>query len=81
VSLPEIQYENQTVAGEGKGSTEWAAHSHTPTSVVEWTGFDNLVAAEGNHHRNQRLVNLNLTTRFEMDLEALLPCSSEEHAT
>lgn len=82
-SLPEITYENETAAGQGKGSTEWAAHSHTPVSVEEWTDFGSLVAAEGTREHNQRVVdsNFDLATRFEMNLEQLEPCSEEEHVT
>lgn len=82
-SLPEITYENETASGQGKGSTEWAAHSHTPVSVEEWTDFGSLVAAEGTLERNQRVVdsNFDLKTRFEIDLERLEPCSEEEHVT
>lgn len=40
VPLPPLKYEKLTASGQGKGSTVWAAHSHTPVSVDEWTEFD-----------------------------------------
>lgn len=43
VALPELRYENLTVSGQGKGSTEFAAHSHTPIEVKEWAEFPHLI--------------------------------------
>jgi len=79
VSLPELRYENVTTSGQGKGSTTWAAHSHTPTAVAEWEDFDNLVATEGMHARNHRQVEENLSLLFKSYLRFMEPCSTEEH--
>lgn len=54
VPLPPLRFEHAAAAGQGKGSTEWAANSHTPVEVVEWTEFDELVTAEVVHTRNTR---------------------------
>ena len=62
--LLSLRYENVTTSGQGKGSTEWASHSHTPLTVVEWTDFDELVAAEGEQPRNTAMIDvMNLRSR------------------
>jgi hypothetical protein len=81
VPLPPLRYENTTAAGQGKGSTEWAAHSHTPGEVVEWTEFDALVTAEGAHARNALMVDVNLSERLNDQAEDFRAVSEEEHVT
>jgi hypothetical protein len=79
VPLPSLRYENTTVAGEGKESTEWAAHSHSPVKVVAWTDFDALVTAEGTQARNTVIVDANLSERLNEQAEDFAAVSEEEN--
>jgi hypothetical protein len=56
VPLPELQYKILPVVGQEKSSTVWAAQSHTPLIVAEWTEFSALVQAEGRKNENAALV-------------------------
>ena len=55
VPLPDLCYKNTNTSGVGKGSTTWAAHSHTPLGVQSWNEFDKLVTAEGKLHETSRM--------------------------
>ena len=79
VQLRPLSYRNTTVSGKGKGSTTWAAHSHTPVKLEVWDGFDELVKVEGMKPRNQRLVDIDFGAR--LDAEFLPNVSEEEHVT
>jgi predicted Ser/Thr protein kinase len=81
VPLPELDYQNTTTAGQGKGSTEWAAHSHTPIGVDLWGDFDQLVTAEGQKPRNLSTLDIDFSQRLEIVTSDLNPISSEEDVT
>jgi len=42
----------------GKGSTENAAHSHTPLALKVWEEFDGLIAAEGDKTESRRVLDI-----------------------
>ena len=48
VSPPQLRYENTTVSGQRKGSTQHAAYSHTPIELKPWVKFPAIVEAETN---------------------------------
>ena len=81
VPLPALKYENTTASGQGKGSTTWAAHSHTPLFVNEWTDFDALVDMEGNKDGNNTTVAINLKSELAIAQRYCVPVSEEEHVT
>ena len=82
VPLPSLRYENVTTAGQGKGSTEWATHSHTPMAVVEWSDFDELVATEGEQPRNTVMIDhIRLEKMLQNQAEFFNAVSEEEHVT
>lgn len=51
--MPELKYRRK-LSLEGKGSTTWATHSHTPVSVIKWDGFDEVIDAAASLPQNQR---------------------------
>ena len=53
VGMPELKYRRK-LALEGKGSTTWATHSHTPVSVIKWDGFNEVIDAAASLPQNQR---------------------------
>jgi hypothetical protein len=81
VPLPALEYENAWASG--KGSTEWAAHSHTPLSVNEWTDFDALIEIEGNKDGNKTttVTTINLESELANIQRYCSPVSEEEHVT
>lgn len=81
VALPDLAYQNLTTAGQGKGSTEWAAHSSTPLGVVLWDEFDELVAAEGQKARNRVTQDIDFPGRLQIVCEDLQAISREEDVT
>jgi predicted Ser/Thr protein kinase len=81
VPLPSLKYENVTASGQGKGTTEWAAHSHTPIGVELWGDFDELVTAEGQNPRNLRTLDFDLRQEFFNAMKYVFPVSKEEDVT
>jgi hypothetical protein len=80
VPLCPLNYGHTTISGqEGKGSTEWAAHSHTPTDLQVWDEFDDLVNAEGRKPRNERCVEVDLIA--ELNGVRLPRVTQVEHVT
>eukprot|EP00977_Amphora_coffeiformis_P017981 scaffold6064_cov173-Amphora_coffeaeformis.AAC.10 len=79
VPLPELFYENTTTRGQGKGSTTWAAHSHTPVGVELWDDFDNLVTAEGREPCNHEQQDIDFVD--VLSHTRLPPVSREEDVT
>jgi hypothetical protein len=63
-ALPALRYRNLETGGQGKGSTEWAAHSHTPLNLEVWEDFDERVEAESLLPRNQNVVDFNFAERL-----------------
>lgn len=63
-TLPALTYGNLEIGGQGKGSTTWAAHSHTPLQLQVWEDFDELVKAEARRPRNQTVVDSNFSERL-----------------
>ncbi|KAL3919828.1 MAG: hypothetical protein SGILL_003560, partial [Bacillariaceae sp.] len=61
VALPNLVYGNTEISGKGKGSTQWAACSATPTSVVFWSEFEGLIAAESKKSSSQRALDSNFS--------------------
>lgn len=78
VALPDLEYQNLTNAGQGKGSTEWAAHSNTPCGVVLWDDFDQLVAAEGQKAHNLVIQDIDVPGRLEIVCEDQLRTVDQE---
>jgi len=81
VPLPELDYQNTTTSGQGKRSTEWAAHSHTPIGVELWGDFDQLVTAEGQKPRNLSTLDIDFSQRLEIVTSDLNSVSREEDVT
>lgn len=81
VPLPELDYQNTTTSGQGKGSTEWAALSHTPIGVELWGDFDQLVTAEGQKPRNLSTLDIDFSQRLEIVTSVFNPVSREEDVT
>lgn len=65
MSLPDLKYDTGVNQAQGKGSTKWAAHSHTPVSVAEWKEFDGLIKAEG--QKRTEVVTLERSIASAMD--------------
>ena len=81
MALPDLTYQNLTTSGQGKGSTEWAAHSSTPCGIALWNDFDQLVAEEGQKARNRVTQDINFSGRLEIVCECLQAISREEDVT
>ena len=82
VPLPALKYQNQTASGQGKGSTRYAAHSHTPFGVELWGDFEALIEAEGQKSRNHRdVADLDLEQELASLAEVLGTVSREEDVT
>jgi predicted Ser/Thr protein kinase len=81
VPLPSLKYEHLTVSGQGKGTTEWAPHSHTPVRVEIWGDFDALVTAEAQNSRNHPTSDFDLRQKFLNAMEYASPVSKEEDVT
>lgn len=59
VALPELSY-RERLPMEGKGSTEWAAHSHSPAGAMRWEAFDAVVVAQAaSSPQSQRILDWN----------------------
>lgn len=77
--LPELPYRNQRLSTQGKGSTQWAACSHTPARIEKWTGFPACVANEGAKSENQQPCGVDLSAKFlALSLKTI---TEEEHVT
>ena len=46
IPLPDLPYRNGELQEQGKGSTTWAAHSHTPVTVSLWEDFERMNCVE-----------------------------------
>ncbi|KAG7338438.1 hypothetical protein IV203_010127 [Nitzschia inconspicua] len=55
VALPDLELSltANEVKTQEKGSTEWAAHSHSPVRLQEWDNFDELISIESEKTENQ----------------------------
>ena len=53
IALPDLELALNEVKTQEKGSTEWAAHSHSPVSLQEWDNFDELISIESEKTENQ----------------------------
>ena len=58
IALPDLEVALKEVETQGKGSTEWAAHSHSPVRLQQWDNFDELIAVESEKTENQKERNL-----------------------
>jgi hypothetical protein len=56
VGLPELPYDLHNLAANGKGSTMWASHSHTPVSISEWGAFDACILVEAAKQENAEIL-------------------------
>jgi hypothetical protein len=65
VALPALNYADTETSGQGKGSTTWAAHSHTPIGVRFWGNFDALVAAEAQRPPNRQVLDIAFSTKLD----------------
>ena len=51
--MPDLELALNGVKTQEKGSTEWAAHSHSPVRLQEWDNFDDLISIESEKTENQ----------------------------
>ena len=79
VALPTLPYKNERLLQQDKGSTKWAAHSHTPCSVSRWDNFDTCIAQESQKPGN--LVPFSVDVDGELTGVRLIPVSREQHVT
>ena len=79
VGLPELPYKSSHISGQEKGSTTWAAHSHTPCSVRLWENFDSKIAEAAQLPQNQAQFLVNVEE--EMRKVKLEKVSREQHVT
>ena len=65
VGLPELSY-RERLSIEGKGSTKWAAHSHSPAGVVLWESFDAVVVEQAaSSPQSQRTLDWNFAESLQ----------------
>lgn len=81
VPLPDLRYNNTNTSAVGKGSTTWAAHSHTPLGVQSWNEFDNLVITEGNKEQNLEKQDIDFLGELEIVRRYLTPVENELDVT
>lgn len=81
IPLPKLKYENLTASGQGKGSTKWAAHSHTPVTVGEWRDLDALIVAEGKKDGNNATIAVDLESQLDTFARFAATVSEEEHVS
>lgn len=81
VPLPELPYRIEELQEQGKGSTTWAAHSHTPVNVLLWEDFGGKIAGEAHKAINQRPIGADLQATFMTARIFLMPITEEEHVT
>lgn len=81
VPLPDLTYEHGDLQEQGKGSTTWAAHSHTPVTVSLWTNFDAEIAAAAEQGTNRRTMDANVQERINVTLGVLDAIIEEEDVT
>ena len=79
IALPDLPYERSELEMQEKGSTAWAAHSHTPISVVEWTDFQSKIAEASRTPETTVIVDANVAGR--MNEQVLKEVTREEHVT
>jgi hypothetical protein len=64
VGLPELPYIlDYLAADEGKGSTTWAPHSHTPVSISSWDTFDDCIRVEAAKPENAEVLVVDVVGR------------------
>jgi hypothetical protein len=66
VELPELPYVLDYLAAEGKGSTTWAPHSHTPVSISKWDAFDACIRAEAAKHENTEVLDADVVAELRI---------------
>lgn len=79
VALPDLEYNQDETQSQQKGSTEWAAHSHTPVSVVEWTDFHTKIEEASRRPGNTCVCTGNASER--MSQQDLKTVQIEQHVT
>lgn len=79
VALPKLNYKEGELQLQGKGSTEWAAHSHAPISVGKWNDFDQAIRTESLKPSNN--VNIKANVSGDMQSQRLRKVIEEEHVT
>ena len=79
VALPELPYKSSNLSEQDKGSTTWAAHSHTPRSVRLWENFESKIAEAAELPQNQAQFLVNVEE--EMKKAKLEKVSREQHVT
>ena len=79
VALPDLEYEQDETQAQQKGSTKWAAHSHTPLNVVEWTDFYAKIQEASQKPENTTVCNGDANEL--MSQQILKPVLIEQHVT
>ena len=78
VALPSLHYELKEVSTQGKSTTEYAAFSHTPVSVVDWD-FERLIEQEAKSSSYKKNVTSRIADKLQQQL--LHVVHEEEHVT
>ena len=55
-ALPPLNYKQKEVSTQEKSTTEYAAFSRSPVSVVDWADFGQLIEQEATNVANQEIV-------------------------
>jgi hypothetical protein len=76
-----MMYRNNMLRTQGKGSTAWAASLHTPTPVVEWTEFGDLIATEGTKNEKLAVPTTGISAALELLTDFVVDVTKEEHVT
>ena len=82
--LPQLVYDEEEVSSQAKGSTKWAAHSATPSSVVVWDDFDQFIEEASELNDSIRVLGgNNVASRLATasDVANTMPCKQEEDVT
>jgi hypothetical protein len=79
VALPALPYKEARLLQQDKGSTKWAAHSHTPCSVSRWDDFDNFIVQASQKPVNMASFSVNV--EGELNGVNLKKVSREQHVT
>ena len=79
-ALPSLPYKHERLLlQQDKGSTEWAAHSHSPCSVSQWDNFDTCIAQEA--QKPKHLVPFSVDVDSKLTGVELIRVSREQHVT
>jgi hypothetical protein len=81
VGLPELPYVIGDLASKGKGSTKWASHSHTPSSISRWDAFNECIRVEAAKPENVEVLVADVVAALNSIRLLLHKVYMEEHVT